>query len=59
MSSTTDSSSATSSRSPGGSRWTDPTIPVTELLLSKLQIVKINEKDVVDVVLLLLDHPIG
>lgn len=36
-----------------------PTIPVTELLLSKLQIVQINEKDVVDIVLLLLDHPLG
>lgn len=36
-----------------------PTIPIAELLLSKLQIVKINEKDVVDVVLLLLDHPLG
>jgi len=36
-----------------------PTIPLAELLLSKLQIVKINEKDVIDVVLLLLDHPLG
>lgn len=36
-----------------------PTIPVAELLLSKLQIVRINEKDVVDVVLLLLDHALG
>lgn len=36
-----------------------PTIPVAELLLSKLQIVKINEKDVVDIILLLLDHPLG
>jgi len=36
-----------------------PTIPLAELLLSKLQIVKINEKDVVDVILLLLDHPLG
>jgi hypothetical protein len=36
-----------------------PTIPIAELLLSKLQIVRINEKDVIDVVLLLLDHPIG
>lgn len=33
-----------------------PTIPLAELLLSKLQIVKINEKDVVDAILLLLDH---
>lgn len=36
-----------------------PTIPISELLLSKLQIVKINDKDVVDIVLLLLDHPLG
>lgn len=36
-----------------------PTIPIAELLLSKLQIVRINEKDVVDIVLLLLDHPLG
>jgi len=36
-----------------------PTIPLAELLLSKLQIVKINEKDVVDIILLLLDHDLG
>lgn len=36
-----------------------PTIPLAELLLSKLQIVRINEKDIVDIVLLLLDHPLG
>jgi hypothetical protein len=36
-----------------------PTIPLAELLLSKLQIVKLNEKDVVDTVLLLLDHRLG
>ena len=36
-----------------------PTIPLAELLMSKLQIVKINEKDVVDAILLLLDHPLG
>jgi len=36
-----------------------PTIPLAELLLSKLQIVKINEKDVIDTILLLLDHPLG
>ena len=36
-----------------------PTIPLAELLLSKLQIVKLNEKDVVDTVLLLLDHDLG
>jgi hypothetical protein len=36
-----------------------PTIPLAELLLSKLQIVKLNEKDAIDTVLLLLDHPLG
>lgn len=36
-----------------------PTIPLAELLLSKLQIVKINEKDVVDIILLLLDHELA
>ncbi len=36
-----------------------PTIPLAELLLSKLQIVKLNEKDVVDTALLLLDHELG
>lgn len=36
-----------------------PTIPVAELLLSKLQIYRINEKDVIDAIVLLLDHPIG
>ena len=36
-----------------------PTIPLAELLLSKLQIVNINEKDIVDIVLLLLDHDLG
>jgi hypothetical protein len=36
-----------------------PTIPLAELLLSKLQIVKLNTKDVVDAILLLLDHPLG
>ena len=33
-----------------------PTIPLAELLLTKLQIIRINEKDVVDVALLLLEH---
>lgn len=36
-----------------------PTIPLAELLLSKLQIVKLNEKDVIDSILLLLDHDLG
>lgn len=36
-----------------------PTIPLAELLLSKLQIARINERDVIDIALLLLDHPLG
>lgn len=36
-----------------------PTLPVADLLLSKLQIVKINEKDVIDAILLVLEHPIA
>ena len=36
-----------------------PTIPLAELLLSKLQVVKITEKDVVDTILLLLDHELA
>lgn len=38
----------------------DPlTLPLAELLLSKLQIVQINEKDLRDICALLLDHPVG
>ena len=36
-----------------------PTIPLAELLLEKMQIVKINEQDVVDTFMLLLEHPLG
>lgn len=36
-----------------------PTLPLAELLLEKMQIVKINEKDVVDTILLLLEHTLG
>jgi hypothetical protein len=35
------------------------TVPLAELLLTKLQIVRINAKDVVDAALLLLEHPPG
>jgi hypothetical protein len=39
---------------------TDPlTLPLAELLLTKLQIYEMNEKDIRDVCALLLDHPIG
>jgi hypothetical protein len=36
-----------------------PTLPVADLLLSKLQVVKINRKDVLDALILLADHPLG
>jgi hypothetical protein len=36
-----------------------PTIPLAEMLLEKLQIVQINEKDVKDVIILLREHEIG
>ena len=36
-----------------------PTIPLTELLLEKMQIVQINEKDVIDTIMLLLEHALG
>jgi hypothetical protein len=35
------------------------TIPLAELLLEKMQIVQINEKDVIDTIMLLREHPIG
>jgi hypothetical protein len=37
----------------------DPTIPLAEMLLQKMQIVQINEKDVIDTIMLLLEHPLG
>lgn len=36
-----------------------PTIPLAEMLLEKLQIVQINEKDIVDTCMLLLEHPLS
>ncbi len=36
-----------------------PTIPLADLMLEKLQIVRINEKDVKDVMMLLLEHEVG
>jgi hypothetical protein len=35
------------------------TLPLSELLLEKMQIVKINEKDLIDSIMLLREHPIG
>jgi hypothetical protein len=37
----------------------DPTIPLAELLLEKMQIVKLNEKDVIDTIMLFREHSIG
>jgi hypothetical protein len=36
-----------------------PSIPLAELLLEKMQIVQINEKDVIDTIMLLMEHPLG
>jgi hypothetical protein len=36
-----------------------PTVPLAELLLEKMQIVQINEKDIIDSIMLLREHPIG
>ncbi len=36
-----------------------PTVPLAELLLEKMQIVRINEKDVIDTIVQLLEHPLG
>lgn len=38
---------------------THPTLPLAELLMSKLQVVKINRKDVLDALILLSEHPLG
>jgi hypothetical protein len=38
---------------------TKPTLPLAELLLSKLQVVKINRKDVLDALALLAEHPLA
>ena len=35
------------------------TLPLAELLLTKLQIVRLNDKDVRDICALLIDHPLG
>jgi hypothetical protein len=37
----------------------DETVPLAEMLLGKMQIVQINEKDIIDTVMLLLEHPLG
>jgi hypothetical protein len=35
------------------------TIPMAELVLEKMQIAKVNEKDLIDTIMLLLEHPLG
>jgi hypothetical protein len=37
----------------------EQTVPLAELLMTKMQIVEINEKDLVDTIILLLEHPLG
>jgi hypothetical protein len=37
----------------------DMTIPLAELVLEKMQIVQINEKDLIDTIIVLLEHPLG
>jgi hypothetical protein len=36
-----------------------PSIPLAEMLLEKMQIVQINEKDIIDTIMLLLEHVLG
>jgi hypothetical protein len=36
-----------------------PTIPLAELLLEKMQIVKINEKDIIDTIMLMREHQVN
>jgi hypothetical protein len=36
-----------------------PTIPIEDLLLSKLQIVEVSERDIKDTIAILADHPLG
>jgi hypothetical protein len=37
----------------------NPSIPLAEMLLEKMQIVQINEKDIIDTIMLLLEHSLG
>jgi hypothetical protein len=37
----------------------NPTLPVADLVLSKLQIVKLNKKDLLDALILLAEHPLA
>lgn len=37
----------------------DLTLPLAELLIEKMQIVQLNEKDIIDTIMLVREHPIG
>lgn len=37
----------------------NPTLPLAELLVEKMQIVQLNEKDIIDTIMLLREHPVG
>jgi hypothetical protein len=37
----------------------EATIPLAEMLMQKMQIVQINEKDIIDTIMLLLEHPLA
>jgi hypothetical protein len=37
----------------------NPTLPLAELLIEKMQIVQLNEKDLIDTIMLVREHPIG
>jgi hypothetical protein len=37
----------------------NPTLPLAELLVEKMQIYHLNEKDVIDTIMLLREHPVG
>lgn len=39
--------------------YDSPTIPLAELLLQKMQNISIDEKDLIDTIMLLLEHPLG
>src|SRR3989442_8490957 len=40
-------------------KYDNPTIPLADLLLEKMQIVQINEKDIIDTIVLLREHELG
>jgi hypothetical protein len=46
-------------RWPGRLEIEETTLPLAEMFLEKMQIVKINEKDIIDTIILLLEKPLG